>query len=88
MKWFQLGSYNNQITPVEVEKETAQCVMVYNPYYKTTHRRYKAGEFFPTFEAAKLYAVDKLENRLSSAKQSVLNLEKQLAAANALEEPK
>ena len=74
--WWKLESwaYNGKfITPVEVTKQSEFTVTVVEHGYPA-RRKNKAGEYFPTFEEAKDYAI-------SSARRHVENAQSELDRA-------
>ena len=83
-------SWSDRIEKREVLSETPHFVVTQNTLYdglKRSQRQAKNNDWFPTWKAAKQELIDRLSKRLIIAQRDVEIYTKQIALANALEEP-
>ena len=86
--WYQLSSYSSHIEPVQVVSETKETVNIRELWHGTwgpARRRYKEGEFFPTFELAKKALIERAEDKVRSAQFSLDRANNDLRVAKELQ---
>lgn len=88
--WYEVKLYGMDVRPVEVGRSTDLSVWVKDFSGKFRRRAIASGyeSYFPSFDEAKTFLVERETRRLENAKQTVTNGERSLAAVLALEEPK
>ena len=88
--WWRFHRYQSNgkyIEPVEVVKRTECFVTLRESKWRGEHRVAIAGEFFPTFSAAKDFAVERFTREMQSAQSSLDSAREKLRKIKALEEP-
>lgn len=80
--WYKVSGHRQQISPVEIEKNTDHFVFVRDPYGYGTEKakakvvrlaiRSECGAYFPTWEDAHAYVLERAER---SVRDSRLRLE-------------
>lgn len=73
--WYEVGKWGDKIEPVEVERSTEQSVWVFNKWrVDRVERRARVSEhacYFPTWEEAHAYLLDRAETRLAGARRAL-----------------
>jgi hypothetical protein len=86
--WYRTDRYSAKITPVEVVKETAQQVVYVWMDWGTSResRAYKEGEFFPTFQEAKDWLIQRYEREVQYKLDAYSRAKQQFKVACELQE--
>lgn len=82
-KWFKIG-YNQQVTSVEVLKETPQFVVYFSPFWNKEQREKKDSDWHQTFEAAQTELMRRANRRMNHAEDDLLKARADLAIAEGM----
>jgi hypothetical protein len=76
--WYGVHNYKNEITSVEVVRETAKQIIILEPSGRESWLR-KRGDidysYFPSMEAARSYLAERLEKQIAGCKIEIANAE-------------